>query len=415
MLLNLLIISTFLIEIAVLLYLEKKIWKTLYTPLLFLLLPYTLILGLTILISGRMGFVELYYPSIMIWCIGLLLFSIPSFVLGLFFAKSLHNGATVSLENEKFPIPLVIISALVVLLFAVHFRSILGSSQGFVGSDEFSGDFSGHGFWAHLHVSTLPILILAIYFVSKKNWWLWFVIIGLMLIGVINQVKGWIIIPIVAGLSMRIYFKKTHLSLRLVLSMLIFGFLVFLVSYMVLPLLGKADGKVTSELFDFVVGHFFHYMTSGVLGLSMDMEHGFPDRGDFDTLIAPLLNICNVVVGNEDMVSPVNPLYYHTGLNLTNVRTFFGTVFIYTNWFSFSVYILLVSAVMYFLYIFVRKLANLYLYVLYFFECSLLCMGWFEFYFFHLTVFEFPIWTLIFMCVVHLFKRYNKSVIQVEP
>ena len=43
-----LILLTFLLEVAVLLYIELKAWKTLYTPLIFLMLPYTVILLISI-------------------------------------------------------------------------------------------------------------------------------------------------------------------------------------------------------------------------------------------------------------------------------------------------------------------------------------------------------------------------------
>mgnify|MGYP003330486641 CR=1 FL=1 len=73
-----LILLTFLLEVAVLLYIELKAWKTLYTPLIFLMLPYTVILLISIAISGNWGFVDFYYPSILFWSVGLFLFSIPS-------------------------------------------------------------------------------------------------------------------------------------------------------------------------------------------------------------------------------------------------------------------------------------------------------------------------------------------------
>ena len=86
---DILILATFLIEVAVLFYLEVKMWRTMYTPLIFLMVPYTIVLLITIMVAGSdFGFVEFYYPSIVIWNIGLLLFAIPSFVLGYFMNKS---------------------------------------------------------------------------------------------------------------------------------------------------------------------------------------------------------------------------------------------------------------------------------------------------------------------------------------
>ena len=86
---GLLILLTLLIEVGVLLYLEVKAWHTLYTPLVFLTLPYVAVLLVTIAIAGRLGFVDFYYPTILFWIAGLLVFAIPSYVLG--FAMQKHG------------------------------------------------------------------------------------------------------------------------------------------------------------------------------------------------------------------------------------------------------------------------------------------------------------------------------------
>ena len=62
---DILILISFLLEVAVLFYLEMKAWKTLYTPLVFLMVPYVIVLLISIAISGNFGFVEFYYPSIL--------------------------------------------------------------------------------------------------------------------------------------------------------------------------------------------------------------------------------------------------------------------------------------------------------------------------------------------------------------
>ena len=59
-----------------------------------------------------------------------------------------------------------------------------------LGSDDFANDFSGYGFWAHLRLISLPILIMAIYYLDKKHWWLCLVVVPVLLINFLNQVKG---------------------------------------------------------------------------------------------------------------------------------------------------------------------------------------------------------------------------------
>jgi hypothetical protein len=261
---------------------------------------------------------------------------------------------------------------------------------GEVGSDEFSDEFSGGGLWGHLRIMTLPLLMMSIFYVSKKRWWLWPVILVFLSVSILNQVVGWIVIPVFGAIVMRVHSGKTRLTLKLVLLSLSGAFLVFFAAYALAILVVQSRG-VDDAFLDFIYMHFLHYFTSGVLGLSMDMQAGFPDAGSFEMLWAPFINIFNAAAGVDDMISPVNPYYYNSGINLTNVRTFFGTIYIYTGALEFVVYILLSSTLMYFLKLATIKWKNIYVYTIYFFECGLLAMGWFEFYYFHLVVFELPI------------------------
>ena len=401
------------IEVCVLIYFELKTWKTLYTPLMFLILPYLAILLLTIIVSGKYGFVDFYYPSIILWIIGLPIFAIPSFVLGTLTqcAKLPLNS---NITNQHMPKLLSWIAVVLCVLFMYRIYSYTGSSSHYIGSDDFGLEFAGQGLWGHLRILTLPLLIAAVYFVDRKNKWLWFVIFLFLFVGVLYNVKGWMIIPCVAGLAMRIYAKKTKLKISTVLFTLLGGFVVFLFAYLVLPMIAAEKEEVTEEMLDYVFAHFSHYLTSGTFGLSLDMQLGFPDSGKFEILWAPIINLMNSITGNIDkvgIVSPINPFYYNTGINITNVRTFFGTIYIYTNALEFFVYITLSSTLMYFLKLATIKWNNIYMYIIYFFECGLLAMGWFEFYYFHLVVFELPV-VVILLCFAEriMYTKYNRQI-----
>lgn len=382
------------LEVCVLLYFEFKAWKTLYTPVVFLTLPYLLILALTIAVSGKFGFVEFYYPSIILWIVGLPIFAIPSFVLG-FLVQRAKLPLNSSIKEQRMPKLLFWIAMLLCVLFLYRIYTYVGYSKYYIGSDDFGLEFAGQGLWGHLRILTLPLLIASVYFVSKKNWYLWIVILFFLFIGVLYNVKGWIIIPCVAGFTLRLYQKKTRLRISTLLYTLLGGFLVFMFAYLVLPMIAAEKEEVTQDMLEFVFAHFAHYLTSGTLGLSVDMQQGFPDAGNFEIIWAPILNLINTVIGKDELLLPINPLYYNTGINLTNVRTFFGTLYIYTNVLQFIVYLLLSSTLMYFLKLATIKWGNIYMYIIYFFECALLSMGWFEFYYFHLVVFELPVIVLL--------------------
>ena len=386
---DILYLLTILIEATLLCYLEYKIWKTIYTPLFFLILPYLIILFITIMASGgKSGLVEFYYPSIFIWSAGLLIFFIPSAILG---GLMKYNGKSIVTRypDDKISPTLILLLVFISLLFIVHLRGALRSSAEAFGSDDFGTEFSGGGLWGHLRIFTLPLLMMSIYYVSKKRWWLWPFILVFLAVGVLNQVKGWIIIPVLSAIAMRLYVGKTRLTIKFLLYVLLGVFLIFFASYALSILVVQSRG-VNDAFMEFILMHFLHYLTSGTLGLSMDMQQGFPDAGSFEVIWSPIINLFNAIVGNDDFIVPVNPIYYNSGINLTNVRTYFGTIYIYTDIFQFVGYILLSSTMLYFLRLAIIKWNNIYIYVIYFFECGLLLMGWFEFYNFHLLVFEFP-------------------------
>lgn len=387
-----------LMEVYVLTYLEFISWKTIYTPLTCLMLPYLLVLLISIAVSGHFNFVNFYYPSIFIWNIGLVLFAIPSYILGLARIEypSFFQG---KLENSKYPKALGTISIVLALAFILHFISVLKSSTAFFGTDEFAEDFSGHGIWAHLREMAMPLLIIAIYYAKKNSWAIWIIIASLLTIQLLYMVKGAVIIAIVSGMCIRLYSGKMHLSVMLLTKVLLGGFLIFILTYMVLPLIGNESGEANMELLEFVTGHFFHYFTSGTLGFSYDLELHCADKGDFDILVSPFINIYKTITGDKNLLSPVNPLYLNTGISWTNVRTFFGTMYIYCNSFQFVSYAIISSTILYTIKLIALHSGNIFIYVILCYFCGLLAMGWFEFYFFHLSIIEVPILTLLCMII----------------
>ncbi len=402
--LDILILLSFLLEVAVLFYLELKAWKSMYTPLVFLMLPYTVVLLITIAISGNFGFVEFYYPSIFFWSVGLLIFAIPS----LFFAYILQkHDKTLSSQIGESQMPrfLVYLSFIIIFLFALRLKSMLGGAL-MVGSDEFGEEFCGRGFWGHLRIFLLPLLAMAIYFVDSKNKWLWFIILPIFIIAFLYQVKGWVIIPCLTGIILRLYSGKTKLKASLILTVVIGALLFFLGSY-ILILVIAGDSEFNMAFVSAIFEHFIHYLTSGTLGLSVDMQHGLPDKDGFEMVIAQFINLGKAVVGDDDFIIPLNPLFYNTGVNLTNVRTLFGTVFINSGYLIFMVYVLFLSSMMYLMKCATVRFNNIYLYTAYFFQCGLLFMGWFDSYFASLAMIEVPIFSLLLLLMDKMIGSKN--------
>ena len=389
------IVLILLMEVSCLTYLEYRAWRTIYTPLCALMLPYVGVLLITIAIPADFGFIRFNYESIYVWILGLPLFAIPSYGFATLMRHyNLPVYSTIEDEENGFSKALLVLGAIVTGALLLKLYSTLSHGFYLFGTEDFAEEFSGHGVWAHLRGMIIPILILALYYVKKTDFLLWGLIILMLVIQFSYMVKGAIIITVVSALMMKLYTGKIHLSLTLALSVVAGAVLVFYLIYMVIPLLGN-DGEANMSLVEFIARHFVHYFTSGTLGWSYDLDQGIPDRNDFSYVVAPFVNIWNAINGYET-ISPVNPIYWNTGITYTNVRTFFGTLYIYTTPLSFATYTLVASSFIYFWKMLATMTRNIYIYTILFYYTGLMAMGWFEFYMFHLSAIEVPLIALFY-------------------
>lgn len=387
-----------LLEVAVLFYLERKAWGTILTPLNILMLPYVAVLLISVGMAGHDGFVEFYYPSILLWNVGLLLFALPSFLLAGYAGKHHYDIRTTAITDDAIPRVFVAIGIVLVLMMSYRLLGTIRSSKFLIGSDEFAEEFVGFGFWGHLKHFCSVMLMLFIYYLDRRRRWLWLFIIPLMLVSFINMVKGAIIIPPVVGVMLRIASGKTKVTPRLMLWVALSAVAVFFITFGAAVVIVN-DIAMNGGVAEWIMQRFVHYFSSGTLGLSMDMQLGVPDRGPFTVIWTPFINILNQLTGDGEVLSPVNPTFHFTGISLTNVRTFFGTLFIYTNPVQFALYTVGLSAVCYTLKMLSVRSRNLFVNTFYYYYCALLAMGWFEFYFFHLDVIETPV-MIMFLCVL---------------
>lgn len=396
-----LILFTLLLEIAVLFYIEKKAWQTYYTPLNFLMFPYTIVLLITIIVAGgESGFVSFYYPSIIVWNVGLLIFAIPSFTIA-FISYKINRSVNSELKTYSLSNIFKYLSILLCLIFFIRLVVMMKGSGLVLGTSEFGKVFCGRGLWGHLRVVTIPLLILSIFLVDKKNKLLHIFIIVFLIVGMLYNIKGWVIIPVISAMSMRLYYGKTKLNLQLITFVIAMGFLVFLSSY-VLSILVVQSKEMSSGFMDFIYGHFFHYLTSGTLGWSMDLQLGIIDNySGFHNIIAQIVNLGNLLTGETEMITAINPLFFNSGISFTNVRTFFGTLYINSSIITFVLYTLTLSAIMYVIKLSMDYSKNIYISIIYFFYCGLLFMGWFDFLFANLNVYEIP----FIIIAIRLFER----------
>lgn len=401
------------LEIAVLGYFEYKLWNTLYTPLNFLMLPYAIVLLFCVLICGNFGVVEFYYPSLLLWMGGLLLFAVPSYFFALSHQKDIQMPVT-KLIDDNIPMKwLNVFSLLLVLLFLLRLFRMMRTSQYLPGSEDFGMEFCGGGVWGHLHRLIHALVIIYIYKYDNKHWYYALMVIAMFFVTFMYGVNSWVLIPAMAGLSMRLFTGKMHLRVSLFIKIFVFAFVVFIISYTFALFIGRGDEAASYDvIFDFICKIFIHYFISGIVGWSQDLQMGVLERPESFLVIACVINLIKAFTGGGDFVEIINPHFIHNGINGSNVRSFFGTLYVNTSIFEFILLVLFFSALMYMIKLWLMRSKSIYVALVYFFYAGMLLMGWFEYYFYHLPFLEVPVW--IFLIYAVLKRLENKDVSKIK-
>lgn len=398
---DLIILFFFLIEVAILFKLEKVLWGTYYTPLNFLMIPYTVVLLITINLPSSLEFVTFYYPSILVWSVGLIVFFLPSLLLGLIKAKDNQEVDTIYIQEPIRLKPLYVISGLLLLASLYYLFTKSHTSEEMIGSDEFASETLVGGFWGHVREVLLAIMILIIFLFQKQKKYYYFLIVGTLFVAIIYQVKSWILVPVMAGVIMRLMTEKTRFRLNTIFYVVIGGSFMFFLSYYLILVFAVDETEFNVDILEMIYKHFIFYLISGTAGLSVDIQSGILEVPNPESIFAPFLNIISLIDGRE-FVSPTNPVFLYIGWTSSNVRTFFGTLYINLGIVGAVWYVLFLAFLLYFVLLWLKRKPNMWLLSFYGLMASLLFMGWFEFYFFHLVVVETPLILLFFYVLLYV-------------
>ena len=402
-----------LITEAVLLFLlEKRMWHTGYTPLNFLMLPYMAVLGVTLLLSGHLGLDEFYYPSLIPWIIGLPLFAMPGWLFFLAdrrFAtrKDTEKLAETSRKSYRFEIGLAVA---IIITLSIRLVVFLTQGRGVIGSEHFGELFARNGWAGHLLLISAALLILLL-FENRRYWPTWPVSAFILFFLFVYQVKSWIILPLLAVFFALLMTQRIKLRLRHLLWIGAGATGVFFISYLLIYLSGNQlfpEATSVGAQLESIAGLFVHYLTSGTLGWSADMQQGILEEPNLQYIFAPFYNLWYAITG-QPVISGINPEYLHTGINLTNVRTFLGTLFVFTRPAGFAACCLLFGTGCQFFFWLFRQYRTTCTTLLYAWTCTVLFMGWFEYLFCLLTVFEIPFWIVAITFIQQLFCKIEKT------
>ena len=393
---NILILVFLLVEVYFLVRLEKRLWNSYYTPVTILAVPYVLVVLLTVLLPESLGFVSLYYPSLLFWIVGLVLLEVPSILMSAFYRKTGGNlDMQVSTPHRQWL--LTIVALLLVAVFMVRLRGMVSAQQVMFGSDEFGDEFAKYGLFGHLLVFLIGCMIVFFSFIKRKHWLIPVAtILSIALLLFVNQVKSWVIIPLLAGLLLCMMMGKVRMNMRLLATISIVGIGIFAASYLVMFIIVNQT-DYSSDMGRFIGVHVIHYLTSGVLGLSEDMRLGIVETQDPEIIIAPFVNIVHVLTG-EQPIDVVNPNYFYINKytsSVDNVRTFFGELYVFSGPYISIMYIFLFGIFVYSVRIASLCTQSVYIISIDAWFCALLFMGWFDFYFYHLRTYEVPAYLLM--------------------
>lgn len=381
------------LEIFLLAFAEKRLWKTWFTPLNCLAVPYALVLTVCLFLNGNSDFVPFYFPSIWIWVIGLLVFFIPSLAIAL----SRSNRPLAPPLFSTFTIPpktiriLEWMNRIGLALFFFWFIYLCFFKHLMPGSEAFAHAWAMHGFFGHLYTLLMILVILWIFLIDKRHKRFSFYIAGFVIIGFLYLVKGWLVIPLLGGLLLRLLCKRNRLRLWFAASVVAVGFVLFFGVYWSVMYVHRVDDAVEArnitrqayraEVANYIKRHFLTYAVAGVYGLSEDMAQDIKEERDCGKIYTPFINI-GKLFGDRDYENNINPHYlsitpYDLG---TNVRTFMGTLYVFLGPWHAAAYVLVISALIYLLFCWVLKRKGLFPLILLGWISGCLLVGWFDLY-----------------------------------
>lgn len=408
-------------EVILLASIDKNLWRTLYTPFNVLAIPYAVVLTVCLLINGTMGFGAFYYPSIWVWVIGLLVFYVPSFLLG-----ALYNAATRGVSDLSFKFyesdirTLEKITQVIIVLFLVWIAYLFSTSPFKPGSDEFGVALAGEGLFGHLFSVLMALSILWIALVGKENKRYWIYILCFIVLGVLYLVKSWLMIPLLGGMFLRLLIGRMRLRIKLIAGVVLGGFAFFFLSYWIsmfmtnrdwgMQYYGLTSSEYAAETVEYIQKHFVTYLTAGVYGLSEDMGMGIVEPQDPTKIYTSFVNIGHLFTG-EEMVSAINEKYITTTKldNGTNVRTMIGSLFIYLGKWHAIAYLGVFSVLTHLLFFIARQRKSMLGLVVVSWVLGNLFMGWFEFYFQHLNFITVPLFSFALWEICYYVRHRNSQ------
>jgi len=392
-------------EVMLMLWYDRRVYGNYFSPLTILSVPLLIILGLALALAETAGFRPVSYEVIMLY-----IFGFPVFWMGSLFWSVVVPQKKLAAMAEAFKTPLpaseipfkqivLVLSWFVIVAMGFSFgRTFMKyGSIGAIGSDQFAYDYSGSGVFGHILVLGIILVIYLIGIVRKGDYLLLLTTTILIVLILLQQVKTWLYIPLIGGFLLRYYnIRKTKINPGKSVLLGIAVVVLFFLSYYFA--VGIQEGDFVRKNYN-IFRHFLGYVFAGVLGFGEHMHQSLPVGDIPQLLVMPFINIYRLVTGQEitGVVSSYHVLIDVKNVVDVNVKTFFGTVYIYGGTVWGLIYIFFLGMLLYLNWVMAAVSRNYWFIVLYALVASPLFLGWFDFYYNQLTMVELPVMVVIIL------------------
>lgn len=391
------------VEVFFLCLVEHRLWNTWLTPAISLSVPFTAVAVVAAVVSTISDDIpDIYYPALIVWIVGIPFFMIPSVLLAPV-NKKMSICADISNNNDDYYKLFRNIAFVIVAINLMRLRSTMLVSAFTFGSDELSEEYEATGVLAHLNQLLYAIFPYMMYKADRYHKSAYLIIVLTLVSMFAVAVKSWIIIPLFAGMFLRIHMGKTKLGIKVILIPIVCGVLVFFVSYYLIMVV-SGQSEFSSEWFEYVYNHFVEYLIGGVLSFCLDYKDGIMEPVMIESLFGPFVNFYQSLTGGE-YVNVINPIFYPIGeVGESNVRTFIGTILCYSHDIGFSVvFVILMSTMLYMYFLMSRHTNSIFVIIASCYNLAFLTFGFFEFYWLNLSSYEIPI-----ICLVISYCLFSK-------
>lgn len=376
-------------------FIDKRKYKTVFTPSIILAVPFTVIAVLYKLFASHLGFYELNDDVLFIWIFGLIFFWIP----GLISSYSLKNkNYTISkndLQNQLFLFTKQTLNFTfclgIVLTYYFYNAYLMYISSG--------GDavetYLGRGLQAHLIIlfkylsvfSFLSLFSKGSVVNKLKNIYILIIAIGL---SILYATKSGILILLLSYYFSYSLFFNAKLKFYHLVFALATAFGVFLLSY------SLVFGYMAP--LDFIFNHTLLYFVSGTASMNAYFQNIYITSLDPEILIKPLLNFFYSITGQTDLITTaVSDIWTPIGNGTSiNVKTFFGTIYLYGGLGYGILTVIIFSLILHKVFLDSLKTRDFFSLALYVQLISVLSFGWFDFYFNSVSFYDTIFFTLLF-------------------